>query len=162
MLTISKSFGHSWFAGTQVGNNMKTRRRHNRNTQNIAACITHPKEAHLIEQMDQPRPGAANHEQGAHKECTGQRWAQTASVGVWPNPWMGRPPSEAVQAHLWREDPPYPLEGSYQRSRPYLTQELTYSDYKRDLPHPSQVIPIPFSYTSRRRSSSSVPLVSLE
>ena len=33
MLTIFTSFGDSWFAGTQVGNNMKTRRRHNRNTQ---------------------------------------------------------------------------------------------------------------------------------
>ena len=41
-------------------------------------------------------------------------------------PMDGRSPSEAVQAHLWREDPSYPLEGGNQRSRPYLTQEATY------------------------------------
>ena len=87
----STSVGELLIAGAQVGNNMKTRRRHNRNTQNITVCITHPKEAHLTEQTDQPRPGTANPEQGAHKECTGQRWAQTASNGVRPNPWMGRP-----------------------------------------------------------------------
>ena len=122
----STSVGELLIAGPQVKNNMKTRRRHNRNTQNIAACVTHPKEAHLTEQTDQPRPGTANPEQGAHKECTGQRWAQTASVGVWPNPWIGRPSTEAVQAHLWREDHSYPLEGGYQRSRPYLIREPTY------------------------------------
>ena len=120
------SVGELLIAGTQVRNNMKTRRRHNRNTQNIAACVTHPKEAHLTEQTDQPRPGTTNLEQGAHKECIGQRWAQTASVGVWPNPWMGRPPTEAIRAHLWGEDRSYPLEGGYQRSRPYLTREPTY------------------------------------
>ena len=67
-----------------------------------------------------------NPEQEAHKECTGQRWAQTASEVVWPNPCIGRPTTEAVQAHLWREDRSYPLEGGYQRSRPYLIQEPTY------------------------------------
>ena len=107
-------------------NKEEIRKKHNRNTQNIAACVTHPKEAHLTEQTNQPRPGTTNPEQGAHKECTGQRWAQTASNGVRPNPWMGRTPTEAVQAHLWREDRPYPLEGGYQRSRPYLTREPTY------------------------------------
>jgi len=112
--------------GTQVGNNMKERRRHNRNTQNIAACVTHPKEAYLTVQTDQPRPGTMNPEQEAHKECTGQRWAQTTSNGVWPNPWMGRTPTEVVQAHLWREDCSYPLEGGYQRYRPYLTRKPTY------------------------------------
>ena len=122
----STSVGELLIAGTQVGNNMKTRRRHNRNTQNIAAYVTHPKEAHLTEQTDQPRPGTINPEQGAHKECTGQRWAQTTSNGVWPNPWMGRPPTKAVQDHLWREDCSYPLEGGYQCSRPYLTREPTY------------------------------------
>ena len=44
-------------------------------------------------------------------ECTGQRWAQTASEVVWPNPCIGRPTTEAVQAHLWREDRSYPLGG---------------------------------------------------
>ena len=101
-------------------------KRHNRNTQNIVVYVTHPKEAHLTEQTDQPRPGTANPKQGAHKEWIGQRWAQTASVGVWPKPWMGRPPSEAVQPHLWWEDRFYPLEGGCRRSRPYLTQEPTY------------------------------------
>ena len=120
------SVGELLIAGTQVGNNMKTRRRHNRNTQKITACVTYPKEAHLTEQTDQPRPGTANPEQGAHKECTGQRWAQTASKGVWPNPWAGRTPTEAVQAQFWREACAYPLEGGYQRSHPYLTRELTY------------------------------------
>ena len=120
------SFGDSWFAGTHMRNKEEISKRHNRNTQNIAACVTHPKEAHLTEQTDQPRPDTANPEQGAHKECTGKRWAQTASVRVWPNPWMGRPPYEAVQAHLWREDPSYHLKGHYQRSHPYLTQEPTY------------------------------------
>ena len=86
--------------GTQVGNNMKERRRHNRNTQNIAACVTHPKEAYLTVQTDQPRPGTMNPEQEAHKECTGQRWAQTASNEVQSNPWMGRTPTEAVQAQF--------------------------------------------------------------
>jgi hypothetical protein len=80
----------------------------------------------LTEQIDQPRPGTMNPEQEAHKECTGQRWAQTALVGVRPNPWIGRPPTEAVQAHLWREDHSYPLEGRYQHSGPYLTREPTY------------------------------------
>ena len=61
-----------------------------------------------------------NPEQEAHKECTGQRWAQTALVGVWPNPWIGRPPTEAVQAHLWWEDRSYPLEGGYQCSHTFL------------------------------------------
>ena len=120
------SFGDSWFAGTQVRNNMKTRRRHNRNTQNIVVCVTHPKEAHLTKQTDQPRPGTVNPEQGAHKESTGQRWAQTASNGVRPNPWMGRTPTEAVQAQFWREAFSYPLEGGYQRPRPYISQEPTY------------------------------------
>ena len=105
---------------------MKTRRRHKRNTQSIAAYVTHPKGAHLAKQTDQPRPGTANPEHGDHKECTGQRWAQTASNGVRPNPWMGQTPTEAVQAHVWREDRPYPLEGGYQHSRPYLTREPTY------------------------------------
>ena len=41
-------------------------------------------------------------------------------------PMDGPTPSEAVQAHLLRDDPSYPLEGGYQRSRPYLTQEPTY------------------------------------
>ena len=120
------SVGELLIAGTQVGNNMKTRRRHNRYTQNIAACVTHPKEAHLTEQTDRPRPGTANPEQGAHKECTAQRWAQTASEVVWPNPCIGRPTTEAVQAHLWREDRSYPLEGGYQRFRPYLIREPIY------------------------------------
>src|SRR6185436_8515015 len=115
----STSGGELLIAGTQVENNMKTRRRHNRNTQNIAACVTHPKEAHLIEQADQPRPGTANPEQGAHKECIGQRWAQTASNGVRPNPWMGRPPTEAVHPHLWCEDRSYPLKGGCQCSHIY-------------------------------------------
>ena len=88
----STSVGELLIAGTQVENNMKTRRRHNRNTQNIAACVTHPKEPHLTEQTDQPRPSTVNPEQEAHKVCTGQRWSQTALVGVWPNPWIGRPP----------------------------------------------------------------------
>ena len=117
-------------AGTQVGNNMKTCRRHNRNTQNIAACITHPKEAHLTEQMDQPRPGTVNPEQEAHKECTSQRWAQTTLVGVWPNPWMGRSPTEAVLAHLWREDHSYPLEGGCQCFHIYEWREPTSSTIK--------------------------------
>ena len=120
------SVGELLIAGTQVGNNMKTRRRHNRNTQNNTAYVTHPKEAYLTKQTNQPRPGTANPVQGAHKECTDQRWAQTASEGLWPNPWMGRPLTEAVQAHLWREDRSYPLEGGYQRSFPYLTLEPTY------------------------------------
>ena len=102
----------------------------------------------MTEQMDQPRPGTANLEQGAHKECTGQRWAQTTSNGVRPNPWIGRPPTEAVQAHLWREDHFYPLEGGYQRpslislgNRPIrtikgasLTPSHTHHS-KRSLPH---------------------------
>ena len=92
----STSVGELLIAGTQVGNNMKTHRRHNKNTQNIAVCVTHPKEAHLTEQTKKPRPGTANPEQGANKECTSQRWAQTASNRVWPNPWMGRPLTEAV------------------------------------------------------------------
>ena len=99
----STSIGELLIAGTQVGSNMKTRRRHNSNTQNRATCITHPKESQLTEQTDQPRPGTTNPEQGAHKECTDQRWAQIASTGVWPNPWVGRTPTEAVQAQLWRE-----------------------------------------------------------
>ena len=98
----STSVGELLIARTQVGNNMKTHRRHNKNTQNIAACVTYPKEAHLTEQTDRPRPGTANPEQGAHMECTGQRWAQIASTGVWPNPWVGRTPTEAVQAQLWQ------------------------------------------------------------
>ena len=48
----SASLGELLIVGAQVGNNMKTRRRHNRNTQNIAAYIIHPKEAHLTEQTD--------------------------------------------------------------------------------------------------------------
>ena len=38
-------------------------------------------------------------------------------------PMDGPTPTEAVQPHLWREDRSYPLEGSYQHSRPYLTRE---------------------------------------
>ena len=120
------SLGELLIAETQVGNNMKNHRRHNKNTQNIAAGITYPKEAHLTKQTDQPRSGTANPEQGAHNECTGQRWAQTASNGVRLNPWMGRTPTEAVQAQFWWEAQAYPLEGSYQHSRPYLTWEPTY------------------------------------
>ena len=41
-------------------------------------------------------------------------------------PMDGPTPSEAVQAHLWQEDRSYPLEGGYQRSRPYLIREPTY------------------------------------
>ena len=106
-------------------NKEEIRKKHNRNTQNIAACVTHLKDAHLTEQKDQQRPGTMNPEQGVHKEYTGQRWTQNRLSRGWPNPWMGRPPSEAVQAHLWREDPSYPLEGGYQRSSPYFTQEPT-------------------------------------
>ena len=54
-------------AGTQVGNNMKTRRRHNRNIQNIAACVTHPKEAHLTQKTDVQSPGTNIHKLGAHQ-----------------------------------------------------------------------------------------------
>ena len=44
----------------------------------------------------------------------------------WRQKGFGRPTTEVVQAHLWREDRSYPLEGGYQHSRPYLTRELTY------------------------------------
>jgi hypothetical protein len=132
------SVGELLIVGTQVGNNMKTRKGCRRNTQKILSCVTLTKEAHLIEQTDQPRPGTMNPKQEAHKECTGQRWAQTTLVRVWPNPWIGRPPTEAVQAHLWRKDCSYPLEGGYQRSCPYLTREPASLGYKKGLPHPSQ------------------------
>ena len=49
--------------GTQVRNNMKTRKGRRRNTQKILSCVTLTKEAHLIEQTDQPRPGTVNPEQ---------------------------------------------------------------------------------------------------
>ena len=69
----STSVGELLIAGTQVGNNMKTHRRHNKNTQNIAACVTYPKEAHLTEKTDQPSPGTDVPDKGAHKECADQR-----------------------------------------------------------------------------------------
>ena len=63
----STSVGELLIAGTQVGNNMKTRRRHNRNTQNITVCITHPKEVHLTEKTDIQSPSTDIHKMGAHQ-----------------------------------------------------------------------------------------------
>ena len=51
------SVGEMLIAGTQVGNNVKTRRRHNRNTQKIASYVTLTKWAHLIGQSNVQSPG---------------------------------------------------------------------------------------------------------
>ena len=53
MLTISTSFGDSWFAGTHTRNKEKTSTRHNRNTQKTSSCVTITRWAHLTEHANQ-------------------------------------------------------------------------------------------------------------
>ena len=60
---------------------MKTRRRHNRNIQNIAACVTHPKEAHLTQKTDVQSPGTNIHKLGAHQAVYQRRSVANGAKG---------------------------------------------------------------------------------
>ena len=110
------------------------------------------------DQTNQPSPGTDHLTSGPTRQCTREgRW-QMALRGGRPTP-----PGGVSRRFL--------AGTSFLSSRrrlsmfPYLLRAGTdLWSYKRGLHTPSQAftIPISFSYTSRRRSSSSVPLVSLE
>ena len=107
MLTISMSFGDSWFAGTQVGNNMKTRRRHNRDTQNIAATLH-------IQKRTYKAPAPTYTSWGPTWQCPRRKAAREAAPGGRLNPGVARPHGGANWPELWQEDHPYPPEGGAQ------------------------------------------------
>ena len=58
--------------------------------QKIASCVTHPKEAHMTEQTDQPSPGTDVSEKRTHLAVTHTK-AVTRGGEVGPANPMGRP-----------------------------------------------------------------------
>ena len=162
MLIISTSFGESLIVGTQTRNKTKTYRRRDTNAQNIQSCVTLTKRAQLTEQTDIQTPGTDIHRRGPTCQSPGQRrWPKAAKWGR-SNHWFGQTWTGTSLGASWPVIPPYPPKGGYQRFHVKGWREPTYPSYKRTSTHPSHGIPILFSYTSRRRSSSSLPLVSLE
>ena len=150
------SFGDYQIAGTHTRNRAKMNKRRNTIVQNIQHGIIPTKRAHKPDQIDQPSPSTDHLTSGPTRpRPRRRRWPETA-IGGRPTP----------HGRLSR----WVLAGtSFSSSRrrlavfPYLLKaETDVWSYIKSLHTPSQGIPIPFSYTSRRRSSSSVPLVSLE
>ena len=86
------SVGEILIAGTQVGNNVKTRRRHNRNTQKIASYVTLTKWAHLIGQSHVQSPGTHISMTRTHLSVTQSKVVvNSGKRGLaepvdWPNP----------------------------------------------------------------------------
>ena len=120
MLAISTSFGDSWIAGTHTRNRAKIDKRRNTIEQNNRYCVTHAKEAHKPDQIDQQSPGTDHQTSRPTRQCTRERrWPEPPKWGR-PNPWFGRTWTDAGPGVLWREDHSDPPEGGYQHFHVYL------------------------------------------
>ena len=134
----------------------------NTNVQNIQSCVTLTKGAQLTEQTNIQSPGTDVHRRGPTCQSPCKRRWREAVPGGRPTPWFGRNWTGTSPGAPWLVILPYPLKGGYQRFHVKRWREPTSPSYKRASTHPSQVIhSLSFSYT-RRKSSSSAPLVSLE
>jgi hypothetical protein len=118
--------------------------------------------AHKSEKKDEQSPGTDIILKRAHLTVTHPKAAvKGGHVGpaepqVWPN-LDGFPAPSAMEGRL-----PPPSQRRYPRSRAYLTREPTSPHYLRVSTHPLKASnSFSFSYT-RRKSSSSAPLVPLE
>jgi len=71
-------------------------------THKITSCITHPKEAHMSEQIDVPSPSTDVSKIGTHLVVTQMKTG--AKVARWgqSTPWIGRPPLPQlpIQVHF--------------------------------------------------------------
>ena len=116
---------------------------------------------HCQNKTDVSNPGTNLPEKRAHIPVSLQKSVSKGGRRGRPNPRFGRTWTGSRPPQPWKEGCHRLAEVDYQCSRPYLSQEPTFPHYIKSLHTPSQTHTT-FIHSTRRRSSSRTPLVSLE